>query len=520
MSYNATKHVVVVGGGSAGWLTAGLIAADHKAGSATGVRVTVIESPNVAPVGVGEGTWPSMRLTLMRMGISETEFIRECDASFKQGIKFAGWVTGTEEDYYYHPLELPRGFNQTDLVRPWQRVRHEMSFADAVCFQNVLCENGLAPKQAVTPEYASVANYAYHFSSVKLGQFLTRHCTNKLGVEHVVDDVVVVKSAENGDIKAVVTKNHGDIEGDLFVDCTGSKALLLGEHYEVPYVSKKDVIFNDTALAVQVPYPSPDTPIASHTIATAQSAGWIWDIGLPTRRGVGYVYASDYVDDETVNRELKDYLALSVAPSVIDELSFRKITYTPGHRAEFWHKNCVAVGMSAGFVEPLEATALVMIEASARMISDELPASRGVMDIVAKRFNDRMTYYWKTTIDFLKLQYVLTQRRETAYWRDCVREESVPESLKELLMLWRQQVPNKYDFPLAEEMLPAASWQYILYGMGFTTEDRATETRSDDDQVFKKYMQEAQEVALRYRKHLPTNRELINKIHRDGLPKG
>lgn len=519
MSYDAIKRVVVVGGGSAGWLTAGLIAAEHNAKSSSGVRVTVVESPNVPPIGVGEGTWPSMRLTLLKMGVSETEFLRECDASFKQGIKFVGWVTGDKEDYYYHPLELPRGFNETDLVRPWQNVRKEKSFADAVCFQNALCERGLAPKQLATPEYAAVANYAYHFSSVKLGQFLAKHCIHKLGVEHIVDDVTHVKSADNGDIAALERKNGGDIEGDLFVDCTGNKALLLGEHYGIPYVSQKHIIFNDTALAVQVPYPSPDSPIASHTIATAQSSGWIWDIGLPSRRGVGYVYSSAHIDDNSVEKELREYLAQSIDPRVIDELSFRKISYTPGHRSKFWHKNCVAVGMSAGFVEPLEATALVMIEASARMISDDLPASRDVMDIVAKRFNDRFSYYWKTTIDFLKLQYVLTQRRDTSYWRDCVKGETVPDSLKELLHLWRRQVPNKYDFPLAEEMLPAASWQYILYGMGFTTENRATETRYSDDQAFLQRAKEVQEIVVRYCKHLPTNRDLIDKIHRTGFPK-
>ncbi|WP_439510435.1 tryptophan halogenase family protein [Marinimicrobium koreense] len=519
MSDHAIKRVVVVGGGSAGWLTAGLIASEHNAKSSSGVQVTVIESPKISPLGVGEGTWPSMRMTLSKIGVSETDFIRECDVSFKQGIKFVGWVTGEEGDYYYHPLELPRGFNQIDLVRPWQKIRKEISFADAICFQNALCERGLAPKQLATPEYAAVANYAYHFSSVKLGQFLAKHCAENLGVKHIVDDVTEVKSTERGDISSLSTTYNGDVEGDLFVDCTGNKALLLGEHYGIPYVSKSHIIFNDTALAVQVPYPSPDSPIASHTIATAQSSGWIWDIGLPSRRGVGYVYSSAYADDDSVEKRLRNYLSQSVESKVIDDLVFRKISYQTGHRSEFWHRNCVAVGMSAGFVEPLEATALVMIEASARMISDELPANRDVMDIVAKRFNDRISYYWKTTIDFIKLQYVLTKRRDTAYWRDSVREDSVPDSLKELLRLWRRQVPNKYDFPLAEEMLPAASWQYILYGMGFITENRETGTRSDLQNDFDYYVKEVREIALRYSKHLPSNRELIRKVHQIGLPK-
>ncbi|HEX7028473.1 MAG TPA: tryptophan 7-halogenase, partial [Gammaproteobacteria bacterium] len=193
MSDQAVKHVVILGGGSAGWLTAGVIAAEHKANEPGGLAVTLVESPNVAPIGVGEGTWPTMRTTLSKIGVSETEFFRNCEASFKQGIKFVGWVNGAEDDYYYHPLELPRGFNKTDLVSPWQKIRDRVAFADAVCFQGHLCERNLAPKQLSTPEYAHVANYAYHFSSVKLGEFLAKHCTEKLGVRHIVDDVTGIE---------------------------------------------------------------------------------------------------------------------------------------------------------------------------------------------------------------------------------------------------------------------------------------------------------------------------------------
>ena len=173
--------------------------------------------------------------------------------------------------------------------------------------------------------------------------------------------------------------------------------------------------------------------------------------------------------------------------------------------------------MAAGFLEPLEATALVLVEASAAMISNDLPATKDVMQIVAKRFNQRFSYYWDTIIDFVKLQYVLTKRKDTQYWIDNVKPESVPSRLQELLELWRYQVPNKYDFPLAEEMLPAASWQYILYGMGFLTENRATQKRSSDFAIFQRYRREVKALTERYTAHLPTNRDLINKICQVGL---
>lgn len=519
MTNKPVKNVVILGGGSAGWLTAGVIAAEHRTNQAGGVKVILVESPDVAPIGVGEGTWPSMRLTLSKMGISETDFFRECDASFKQGAKFAKWVTGAEDDFYYHPLVLPQGFYETDLVMSWQAMRSEISFADAVCYQGALCEKGKAPKQITTPEYASVANYAYHLDSAKLGQFLQRHCTQKLGVRHVLDHVIEIKSAENGDIAALGTKANGDLEGDLFIDCSGSSSMLLGKHFKLPFISKKHILFNDTALAVHVPYPNNDSPIASHTISTAQSSGWAWDIGLPTRRGVGNVYSSMHTTDEAAEKELRNYIAQSVGRSKAEELSVRKISINPGHYAEFWHKNCVAVGMAAGFLEPLEASALVLVESAAAMISNELPASREVMDVVAQRFNRRFAYYWDTIIDFLKLHYVLTKRTDTDYWIDNLRPESIPERLQELLLLWRYHVPNKYDFPLAEEMFPAASWQYVLYGMGFVTNTRETLKRSNDSAVSQKYFDDVKYFTQKCLTQLPTNRELINKIHQYGLKK-
>ena len=515
MSEKPIKRIVILGGGSAGWLTAGVIAAEHQCHKNSHIQVTLIESPNVATIGVGEGTWPTMRATLKKMGVSETELFTKCDASFKQGAKFAKWVSGADDDYYYHPLVLPVGFHEIDLVGPWQNQNHPEAFGDAVCFQGALCEAGRAPKQIKTPEYDAIANYAYHLNSEKLGLFLKKHCTEKLGVKNIVDHVERVVSADNGDIAALATAQHGDIEGDLFIDCSGFASVLLGGHYGISFLGKKHILFNDCALAVQVPYSQADDPIASHTISTAHQAGWIWDIGLPTRRGVGCVYSSAHCSDEEAYVSLVNYINATPGYNA-DELSIRKIPMKPGHRAQFWHRNCVAVGMSAGFIEPLEASALVLVEMSAAMISAELPANREVMDIVAKRFNRRVTHYWDTIIEFLKLHYVLTQRNDSDYWRDHLRQETVPAELTERLHLWRYQTPNKYDFPLAEEMFPAASWQYVLYGMGFRTSCRSEKVDQRESQV---YFDKVNRIKAQLLNQLPSNRELINKIHQFGLQK-
>ncbi|HEY0684182.1 MAG TPA: tryptophan halogenase family protein [Steroidobacter sp.] len=505
-------HIVIVGGGSAGWLTAGVLAAEHRS-----LRITLLESPNVGPIGVGEGTWPTMRDTLRAIGVTETDFIRECDASFKQGSKFQQWVTPRQDDYYFHPFVLPQGYTETNLVAGWLERHAQVPFADLVSFQPHLCTHGKGPKQASTPEYAAVANYAYHLDAGKFGLFLRKHCVEKLGVQHMLDHVVGINVRDNGDIASVQTKENGAVSGDLFVDCSGMQSLLLGQHYEVPFNSQRHVLFNDTALAMQVPYQSDDSPIASQTISTAQSNGWIWDIGLPTRRGVGHVYSSTHTSDDAAERELRAYIDRTAGPR--DMPSPRKLTFNPGYREKFWHRNCVAIGLSAGFIEPLEASALALVELSAAMLRDQMPATRDAMDIVARRFNDSFTYRWERVIDFLKLHYVLSKRTDSDFWRDNIRAESIPERLQEQLTLWRHQPPSRYDFNRVEEVFPSASYQYVLYGMGFRPERTQNLRRADDADRADGYFREAAALTAKMLAGLPTNRALIEHIKRHGLSK-
>lgn len=508
-----TKSVVVVGGGTAGWITAGRIAAMHSGGP-DGVQVTLIEAPDIAAVGVGEGTWPTMRKTLRMLGIAETDFLRECDATFKQGAKFARWVEGGADDFYYHPLVLPQGFLKMDLAPYWQRTLKDrgLSFSNAVCYQEQLCERGLAPKQMTTPEYASVANYAYHLDAGKFAEFLQRHCTQTLGVRHLRDEVLSVNSAANGDIASLNTRNSGALAGDLFVDCTGFASHLLGGHYQVPFIDRSDVLFIDRALAVQVPYENPDDPIACHTISTAQDAGWIWDIGLTRRRGVGYVYSSAHSDREAAEQRLRGY----VGPAM-DKLALREIPIHSGHREKFWVNNCVAVGLSAGFLEPLEASALVLVELSAEMIAEQLPARRDVMEITARRFNETFRYRWDRIVDFLKLHYLLSKREDSAFWRDNRDPGSVPESLQELLALWRYRPPGDCDFTSNNEVFPAASYQYVLYGMGFETDADSMAHRLREDQAAAEHFAGNRKATARALAALPKHRDLLQRIHEYGL---
>jgi tryptophan halogenase len=510
----AVRRIVVLGGGSAGWLTAATLAAEHGRDVAGALQITLIESPDVPAIGVGEGTWPTMRATLHRIGLSEVDLIRECDAAFKQGSRFDGWLHGGDADRYYHPFSLPHGFGEVDLAGAWAQRGGDAAFAECVGPQPHLCEAHLAPKQTTTPGFGAVLNYGYHFDAVKLGHLLRRHATQVLGVRHVLDHFIAVRSHDNGDIAALTTREHGDIEGDLFIDCSGLACLLLGGHYGIGLRSEQGVLFNDSALAVQVPHAEAHAPLASATVATAHAQGWTWDIALPTRRGVGLVYSSGHIDDAAAERALLAYLQRSGAPD--GEVQPRRIRFSPGYRERFWHRNCVAVGLAAGFIEPLEASALALVELSAAFIRDEMPASHADMDLVARRFNESFAYRWSRIIDFLKLHYVLSRRDDADYWRDHRRAASQPDSLRELLQLWAHRAPSRNDFYRAEEVFPAASYQYVLYGMKFKPALRmlpperlaAAQARMNDVATITKRMLGA----------LPRHRDLIQHIRTHGMP--
>jgi len=496
------RSICIVGGGTAGWLTAGIIAARHRTESGRGLQITLVESETIGIIGVGEGTWPTMRTTLKKMGVSETDFFRECNASFKQGAKFARWVTGQESDFYYHPLMLPEHFSSLDLGPFWTKYSDE-----------AVCELGLAPKLITSPEYAGVANYAYHLDAGRFASFIRQHCVQNLGVRHIVDEVTRVVKNDAGDIDYVETSKSGQLAGDLFIDCSGFRSLLLGETMGVPFVNCSDVLYIDRALAMQVPYDDEQSDIVPHTLSTAQKHGWIWDIGLQSRRGVGYVFSSNHTTADAALAELRAYVG-----DRHRNLQPREIKIVSGHRQTFWKRNCVAIGLAGGFLEPLEASALVLIELSADMISTMMPATRETMDIVARRFNETTQYRWARIIDFLKLHYILSKRTDSKFWIDNRDPDSIPESLKEQMELWRYRAPGDQDFTSNCEMFPAASYQYVLFGMGFRM-DVSNLPLERGIGIAQLAFTQNETLKVKWTRTLPKNRDLINKIKEHGLQK-
>lgn len=518
----AVNKVVIVGGGTAGWLTANHLAKQlckrdgkfHR-----GIEITLIESPNIPTIGVGEGTVPMMRNSLQQLGISETDFIQQCDVTFKQGIKFVDWVHNPQVNnpkHYHHIFDYPLINELDNLTAYWLKglAGDSCSFVDAMAFQGQICDAGLAPKDITMPEFQGRSNYAYHLDAAKFAKLLTKHAVDNLGVKHILAEVNQVQCHPNGDIHCVHTDSAGIIEADLFVDCTGFQSLLLGKTLGVKFIDKSDVLFADYALAAQVPYQNEQQQIPSFTISTAQANGWIWDIGLTERRGTGYVYSSKHSSHDEAETVLRSYLGKQG-----NDASVRKIAMNIGYRETFWHKNCVAIGLSQGFVEPLEATGLLVFDATAKMLASQFPASREHMDIVAKQFNKRISTSWEKVIEFIKLHYVLSKRDDSQFWLDNRVPSSCPEALLDRLALWKYQLPSSYDFNSGFEIFNLENYLYVLYGMEFETNVSAFDYQFNQSEQAQELFQKVAKHSQMLLKNLPNNRDLLSKIHRFGLQK-
>lgn len=514
MKSEAINQVVIVGGGTAGWLTAAKLAKHLNSVDPQSVQVMLVESPDVPTIGVGEGTWPTMRKTLAELGINENEFIKFCNASFKQGTKFVDWQKTPEpgtSSHYYHLFSSIVDSAEFNLSPYWSLSDKQRPYADFVSAQAAVCESAMAPKLISNRCYEGIQNYAYHLDAGKFAELLRKFSCERLGVNHVLANVTDVIIDENDLITAINTDTNGMLEGDLFVDCSGFKSLLLGKTYGIDFVSIKDQLLTDHAIAIQVPYQDSQTEIQSTTISTAHDAGWTWDIGLSNRRGTGYVYCSDFISHDEAEQTLRQY----IGPDA-ENLESRRIKMNCGYRRKFWHKNCVAIGLSAAFVEPLEASAIFLIEAATNMLCDQFPRHPSLLPIVEKKFNDSFKFRWSKTINFIKLHYFLSKRTEP-FWQANREVNSMPTDLLELLSHWKYHPVSQYDFSHVFEPFPQDSYQYVLHGMQFNQELDYAVSSYNETAKAEQYQLLNQQLRHKLLLQLPTNRELLNKVEKYGF---
>ena len=511
------RRILIVGGGTAGWLTAGYLARMLGADRPGGIAITLVESRDIGILGVGEGTFPTIRKTLSRIGIDEAELVRRCGATFKQGAKFVHWrnASGTPgHDHYLHAFQETDDRDGPELLPYWLLgLAGDANWDEVNTPQKRAADAHRAPKLPSHPDFVGPLNYAFHFDAVTLAALLREQGIAN-GVTHLVDTVQEVLLGEDGAIAGVRGAASGVLTADLYIDCTGFRAELIGKALGQPWKSCRDVLFCDSAIAIQVPYERPDDPIASYTISTAQQAGWIWDIGLEARRGIGHVYSSAHSDAEEAERVLRAYVG--PAGAALDTRSFR---FDAGYREVNWVKNCVAVGLSSGFFEPLEATGIVFSEVAAGMIANLFPWA-GDFETSARQFNAIMRRRYERALDFIKLHYCLSERRDSRFWLDNVDPASVPDSLKELLDRWRFRPPNEMDIDRNVDIFTESSWQYVLYGMGWKTDLSAKAGVFRFAEEAKAAFATIQRQGQFAVQQLPSNRELVRFAQRSSFGPG
>lgn len=456
---NGPLRIVVLGGGTAGWMAAAALVG--LAGSAC--TVELIESADIGVVGVGEATLPHLRSFLTTLGIVEADFMAATNATYKLGIEFCDFAA--IGDRYIHPFgTFGRALGGVGFHHYWLRRHHEASpdsigkipigaFSAGVVAAE---QRRFAHPRGDADDPTSSYGYAYQFDATGFAPFLSGWAQAR-GTTRTEGIVTTVERDAAGDVAAVVLADGRRVAGDLFIDCSGFRSLLLGETMAEPWEDWSDWLPCDRAVAV--PSASPSGPIAPFTQATAMSAGWRWRIPLRHRVGNGYVYASRYLDDGAARDAL---LAALDTPPLAEP---RLLRFRAGRRRRSWVGNVVAVGLASGFLEPLESTSIYLVQMAITQLLEHFPGAR--VDAVDRDgFNAAVDAEYDRIRDFLILHYHATTRSDSPFWNH-VRTMPIPDSLAERIALWRRsaQVP-RYGFGLFLE----PSWIAVLLGQGIVPE--------------------------------------------------
>ena len=479
MTRTPIRNLVIVGGGTAGWLAAAMFSKwFHK----SDMKITLVESDAIGAIGVGEATVPSIRKAISFLGINEAEFVSKTSATFKLAIQFDGW--SREGEAFFHPF-ADHGEAIADLpfYDCWTHMHRQnrAKLLDAYCTASALCA---ANKFAASPQDAtglSKVNYAYHFDAGLVAQLLRQHAEAN-GVERQEGLIAGIEQNEQtGAVTAVRLDDDRRIEGEFFIDCSGFRSLLIGGALETGYEDWNRWLPCDRALAA----PTPKTkPFPCYTKSKALPVGWRWRIPLQHRTGNGYVYSSAYINDENARETFLQ--ELGVQPSEEPRL----IKFRTGMRRQIWVKNVYAVGLSSGFLEPLESTSIYAIQSSITRLYRNFPYQElnskqiELVNAAARKEQEHLR-------DFIILHYWGNQRQGEKFWDDC-RTMPLPDSLETMIDAWRTTA----TIPLGEgEFFREASWAAILCGLGIIPEsyhpgvhDIGDEKIASAFQEFEKYI--------------------------------
>jgi Tryptophan halogenase len=411
------KKIVIVGGGSAGWMTAATLIARLP-----GREITLIESPNIPTVGVGEATLGFINQWLGLLKIDDEDFMKHCDATWKLSIRFTDFYKKGAGSFHY-----PFGSVNTDgnilnkndwyLKKMFYPETPVSDYADCIYpIMALVNQNKISIKENVLPNYSFRNDCAYHFNAVQFALWLKSNYAIPKGVVNVLAEVKDIKLNEDG-IEYLQLDNGEKVEADLFIDCTGFRSVLYGK-MDVPFVSLSNILPNNSAWALQVPYTNKRKQLVTYTDCHAIGNGWVWNTPVWSRMGTGYVYSDKYIDDEGALKEFKDHLQ---SKGLLNgDLNFKKLKFRVGCYEKLWHKNVIPIGLSAGFIEPLESNGLYSVHMFLMHLIRILDRDKD--GYVSQFDKDSYTLTCRTMFkgfsEFVALHYALSHRDDTEYWRD------------------------------------------------------------------------------------------------------
>jgi tryptophan halogenase len=493
---NKLRNIVIVGGGTAGWMAAATFAKFLKNDYC---RIRLVESEEIGTVGVGEATIPQINIFNRMLAIDENEFIRETQATFKLGIEFVDWTRIGHR--YIHPFG-PYGISMEGVSfhSYWLKLRELEPDSDLgdYSLQAVACRQGkfMRPINAGNSPLSKIA-YAFHFDAHLYARYLRKYAEQR-GVERTEGKIVEVKQrGEDGHIEAVVLENGTRVEGDFFIDCSGFRGLLIEQTLKTGYEDWTRYLPCNRAVAVPCESGGEFTP---YTRSTARPAGWQWRIPLQHRIGNGYVYSSEHLSDDEAAATL---LANLDGPA---RASPRLLRFVAGRRRSFWNKNCVALGLASGFLEPLESTSIHLVQSGIAHLMTLFP-DRHFSQAEVERYNRVMTWEYERIRDFIVLHYKATERNDTPFWDYC-RTMEIPEFLQQKfdIFLDRGRIFREND-----ELFNDTSWFAVMVGQNLRPRgyDPLVDVLTDDD--LRSRMAHIKETIMKSAATMPSHREFIEK---------
>jgi tryptophan halogenase len=508
------ERVTIVGGGTAGWLTALILnGAINKDTKQPRVKFTLIESPKVPTIGVGESTIQSIKNTFQFLGIDEAEFIRKCNGSFKLGVHFVDWSRSPSADFF-HPLNDPPKCGHMSPAYHFHKFGPHLpgrSFGENILPNASVIAAGKGPRHLNAGQYQSEVNYAYHLDAALFAKFMGEFSVAR-GVEHIRDDVQDVEFDGTGSLAALHLEQRGRYPVEFVIDCTGFKALIWSRMGAEGFKVLQDRLFNDRAIPIQIPHRQP-AKIEPCTRATALSAGWVWRVPLYSRVGTGYVYSSAFKSDDEARAELLTHLRkVGDLPEKAADPDTRVIQMRTGYTSQPWVRNCVAMGLANGFVEPLEATAIYLVDVMARLLLMNFP-KKNFSPALAKAYNERTTRLFEEIFDFLQMNYVTSDRMDP-YWISFREEAKLSDWLRDKLELWKDRFPEDED--TRDRMLfNHLNYTYVMYSKGYFSNMRPVLENSVKAEDWKSFGRDLKTRLAELLTTLPSHYELVSHIRNE-----